>query len=133
MVSLLERFYDPDRGEVLLDGTPLRALNVRWLRRQIGVVMQEPVLFQGSVAQNIASGSWRSSTRESGSDVRPVNVSGSGVCASWGWAAPLYTFRWRKSSRPYEFLGSIPTTAFSTMRSGMRACTRNAEEGEALR
>ena len=56
VVSLLERFYDPDRGEVLLDGTPLRALNVRWLRRQIGVVMQEPVLFHASIAQNIACG-----------------------------------------------------------------------------
>ena len=56
VVSLLERFYDPDRGEVLLDGTPLRALNVRWLRRQIGLVMQEPVLFHASIAQNIACG-----------------------------------------------------------------------------
>ena len=54
VVSLLERFYDPLRGEVLLDGTPLRALNVRWLRRQIGLVMQEPVLFNTSLAQNIA-------------------------------------------------------------------------------
>ena len=56
VVSLLERFYDPVRGEVLLDGTPLRALNVRWLRRQIGLVMQEPVLFNASIAQNIAYG-----------------------------------------------------------------------------
>mgnify|MGYP003331261984 CR=1 FL=1 len=53
VVSLLERFYDPVRGEVLLDGTPLRALNVRWLRRQIGLVMQEPVLFKGTIAENI--------------------------------------------------------------------------------
>ena len=56
VVALLERFYDPLVGEVLLDGTPLRALNVRWLRRQIGLVMQEPVLFHASIAQNIACG-----------------------------------------------------------------------------
>ena len=54
VVSLLERFYDPLRGEVLLDGVPLRSLNVRWLRQQIGLVMQEPVLFNTSIAQNIA-------------------------------------------------------------------------------
>ena len=56
VVALLERFYDPLVGEVLLDGTPLRALNVRWLRRQLGLVMQEPVLFDGTVGENIAYG-----------------------------------------------------------------------------
>merc|ERR1719409_1354235 len=59
----------------------------------------------------------------SGIDVSPPNLSGSGDCASCGWPGPLYTLRWPKSLRPCEFFGSMPTIAFSTMRSGMRACS----------
>ena len=55
-VSLVERFYDPDSGSVTLDGTDLKELNVRWLRQQIGLVGQEPVLFSGTIADNIANG-----------------------------------------------------------------------------
>jgi ABC-type multidrug transport system fused ATPase/permease subunit len=43
VVSLLERFYDPDQGQVLLDGTDVRTLNVRSLRDHLGLVSQEPV------------------------------------------------------------------------------------------
>ena len=49
VVSLVERFYDPLSGAVCLDGVDLRVLNVRWLREQLGLVSQEPVLFSGSV------------------------------------------------------------------------------------
>ena len=56
IISLLERFYDPQSGAVLLDGVDIKTLNVRWLRAQFGLVSQEPVLFQGTVAQNIAYG-----------------------------------------------------------------------------
>jgi ABC-type multidrug transport system fused ATPase/permease subunit len=55
-VLLLERFYDPQSGGVTLDGADLRTLNVRWLREQMGLVSQEPVLFQGTVGENIAHG-----------------------------------------------------------------------------
>ena len=56
IIQLLERFYDPQEGTVLLDGVDIKTLNVRWLRSQIGYVGQEPVLFSGSVADNIAHG-----------------------------------------------------------------------------
>lgn len=56
MTALLERFYDPTAGSVTLDGTDLRELNVRWLRQQIGLVMQEPKLFGKSIKENIAIG-----------------------------------------------------------------------------
>ena len=56
IVQLLLRFYDPQEGAVLLDGKDLRSLNVRWLRSQIGYVGQEPVLFAGTIADNIAYG-----------------------------------------------------------------------------
>ncbi|CAI8032913.1 ATP-dependent translocase ABCB1 [Geodia barretti] len=56
IVSLLERFYDPSKGTMTLDGRDLRDLNIRWLRSQIGIVSQEPVLFDTSVAENIRYG-----------------------------------------------------------------------------
>jgi len=56
IISLIERFYDPHSGMVLLDGTDVRTLSVNWLRSQLGLVGQEPVLFVGSVAGNIKYG-----------------------------------------------------------------------------
>ena len=56
VVSLLERFYDPTAGAVLLDGADLKTLNLKWLRQQIGLVGQEPILFLGSVSDNIGYG-----------------------------------------------------------------------------
>jgi ATP-binding cassette subfamily B (MDR/TAP) protein 1 len=56
IINLLLRFYDPLSGTVTLDGIDIKDLNVRWLRSQIGYVGQEPVLFSGTVAENIAKG-----------------------------------------------------------------------------
>lgn len=53
IVQLIERFYDPDQGEILIDGTPLRDLNLMSYRRQVGYVGQEPVLFNQTIKQNI--------------------------------------------------------------------------------
>eukprot|EP00555_Chaetoceros_dichaeta_P005582 CAMPEP_0198258458 /NCGR_PEP_ID=MMETSP1447-20131203/7876_1 /TAXON_ID=420782 /ORGANISM="Chaetoceros dichaeta, Strain CCMP1751" /LENGTH=1270 /DNA_ID=CAMNT_0043945579 /DNA_START=240 /DNA_END=4052 /DNA_ORIENTATION=- len=55
-VGLIERFYDPKSGSIEFGGVDLRKLNVRWLRDQIGFVGQEPVLFDDTVANNIAYG-----------------------------------------------------------------------------
>ncbi|KAG2186819.1 hypothetical protein INT44_003045 [Umbelopsis vinacea] len=56
-IQLIQRFYDPLEGSVTLDGNDLKDLNVSWLRQHIGVVSQEPVLFNMSVKQNILMGS----------------------------------------------------------------------------
>jgi ATP-binding cassette subfamily B protein len=56
IAALLTRLYDPDGGRVLLDGRDLRDLSPDWLRRQIGVVAQEPILFSSSIADNIRYG-----------------------------------------------------------------------------
>lgn len=56
VAALLARFYDPDAGRVLLDGRDLRECSLAWLRSQIGLVLQETVLFTGNVAENIAYG-----------------------------------------------------------------------------
>uniref|UniRef100_A0A8C9NLD5 ABC-type xenobiotic transporter n=1 Tax=Serinus canaria TaxID=9135 RepID=A0A8C9NLD5_SERCA len=53
-VQLLQRFYDPDQGEV--NGRDIRTLNIKWLRENIGIVSQEPVLFATTIAENIRYG-----------------------------------------------------------------------------
>uniref|UniRef100_A0A3B5MZD7 Bile salt export pump n=1 Tax=Xiphophorus couchianus TaxID=32473 RepID=A0A3B5MZD7_9TELE len=55
-VQLLERFYDPDNGKVLIDGHESTRVNVPFLRSKIGIVSQEPVLFDCSIAENIKYG-----------------------------------------------------------------------------
>uniref|UniRef100_A0AAQ4Q7D6 ATP-binding cassette, sub-family B (MDR/TAP), member 4 n=1 Tax=Gasterosteus aculeatus aculeatus TaxID=481459 RepID=A0AAQ4Q7D6_GASAC len=55
-IQLLERFYDPREGRVLLDNTNAKQLNLQWLRSQIGIVSQEPVLFDCTLGENIAYG-----------------------------------------------------------------------------
>ncbi|KAH9305722.1 hypothetical protein KI387_010126, partial [Taxus chinensis] len=54
--SLIERFYDPQTGYVLLDGVDIKELQLRWLRKQIGMVGQEPVLFATTILENILYG-----------------------------------------------------------------------------
>ncbi len=53
IINLLERFYDPDGGEILLDGMDLRMLDTRRLREQIGLIMQDVFIIPGSVRENI--------------------------------------------------------------------------------
>jgi ATP-binding cassette, subfamily B, bacterial len=63
LVSLITRFYDPTAGAILLDGVDLRDYKLADLRNQFGIVLQEPVLFSTSIAENIAyarpEASWR--------------------------------------------------------------------------
>ena len=56
LVNLICRFYDAVDGQVLIDGVDIRDYDVHWLRRQVGVVLQEPYLFHGTVADNIRYG-----------------------------------------------------------------------------
>ncbi|MDH0335509.1 ABC transporter ATP-binding protein [Metapseudomonas otitidis] len=54
LIDLLQRFYDPDQGRILLDGVDLRELDLLALRRRIAVVSQDIVLFRGTLAENLA-------------------------------------------------------------------------------
>ena len=63
-VQLIERFYDPLSGRVLLDGVDIKELGLLWLRRNIGLVGQEPVLFSGTIFENIARGKQGASREE---------------------------------------------------------------------
>ncbi|CAF1381463.1 unnamed protein product, partial [Rotaria sordida] len=56
VIQLLERFYDVTSGQLLLDGIDIRQLNLHWVRSQLGLVSQEPILFDITIAENIAYG-----------------------------------------------------------------------------
>jgi ATP-binding cassette subfamily B protein len=56
LISLLLRFYDIQRGKILLDGIDIRAINIQDLRRQFGIVLQDPFLFTGTIESNVRLG-----------------------------------------------------------------------------
>ena len=56
VISLLQRFYDPNSGLITLDGLEIQKLNVKWLREQMGLVSQDPILFNDTIRANIAYG-----------------------------------------------------------------------------
>uniref|UniRef100_A0A3B4DH40 ATP-binding cassette sub-family B member 5 n=1 Tax=Pygocentrus nattereri TaxID=42514 RepID=A0A3B4DH40_PYGNA len=73
-IQLLQRFYDPDAGEVTLDGRDIRSLNVRWLRENMGIVSQEPVLFGTTIAENIRYGREDATEEDIEQAVREANA-----------------------------------------------------------
>ena len=74
IANLIPRFYDPDRGRILLDGCDLRTVPLSFLRRQVSVVLQEPVLFQATVWENIAYGRSGAGREEAIAAARAVGV-----------------------------------------------------------
>ncbi|KAF2325016.1 hypothetical protein GH714_022250 [Hevea brasiliensis] len=64
VISLIERFYDPQAGEVLIDGVNLKEFQLKWIREKLGLVSQEPVLFTASIRDNIAYGKDGATTEE---------------------------------------------------------------------
>eukprot|EP00615_Pteridomonas_danica_P006684 CAMPEP_0114342822 /NCGR_PEP_ID=MMETSP0101-20121206/10103_1 /TAXON_ID=38822 ORGANISM="Pteridomonas danica, Strain PT" /NCGR_SAMPLE_ID=MMETSP0101 /ASSEMBLY_ACC=CAM_ASM_000211 /LENGTH=405 /DNA_ID=CAMNT_0001477153 /DNA_START=829 /DNA_END=2046 /DNA_ORIENTATION=- len=76
VISLLERFYDPQQGQVLLDGIDIKELNVQWLRDQISLVSQEPILFATSIMENIRHGKRNASDEEVYEAARMANAEG---------------------------------------------------------
>lgn len=64
VISLLERFYDPDAGEVIVDGVNLKEIRLGWFRERVGLVSQEPVLFATTIRENILYGKTNASDSE---------------------------------------------------------------------
>jgi len=56
LIGLMERFYDPIEGVISFDGIDLKELDIKQLRQQIGLVSQEPLLFSGTIEENISYG-----------------------------------------------------------------------------
>jgi ATP-binding cassette subfamily B protein len=74
LVSLIPRFYDPNEGRILLDGTDIRRLTLRSLRDQVSIVLQEPLLFSGSIADNIRYGRLDASMDDIASAAKAANA-----------------------------------------------------------
>lgn len=74
LVSLLTRFYDPDAGQILLDGEDLRNYKIADLRNQFSIVLQEPVLFSTSIGENIAYGRPGASKKEIAEAAKAANA-----------------------------------------------------------
>ncbi len=64
LINLLPRFYDPDHGSIFVDGVDLRKANLRSLRKQVAVVSQDTVIFDGTILDNIAYGKPHASREE---------------------------------------------------------------------
>ncbi|CAK7345688.1 unnamed protein product [Dovyalis caffra] len=64
VINLLERFYEALRGDIFLDGVDIKTLQPKWLRNQMGLVSQEPVLFATSIKENILFGKEEASMEE---------------------------------------------------------------------
>jgi ATP-binding cassette subfamily B protein/subfamily B ATP-binding cassette protein MsbA len=74
LVSLIPRFYDAQQGRILLDGTDVRRLTLRSLRQQVSIVLQEPLLFSGTIAENIRYGRLEASMDEVIEAARAANA-----------------------------------------------------------
>jgi len=74
VINLILRFYDPYSGSLNIDGVDIKTMNVKWLRQQLGLVGQEPVLFEGTVAENIAHGKLGSTQDEIEEAARAANA-----------------------------------------------------------
>jgi ABC-type multidrug transport system fused ATPase/permease subunit len=74
LASLIPRFYDPEKGRILLDDIDIRRLTLKSLRQQISLVLQEPLLFSGTIAENIAYGRPEASMEEIVEAARAANV-----------------------------------------------------------
>ena len=76
LTSLLLRFYDVQKGRILLDGVDLRELDLEELRRQFGIVLQDPFLFSGTLASNVRLGTERVNEQDIGEALESVNLGG---------------------------------------------------------
>ncbi|KAL7253089.1 hypothetical protein ACSBR1_007580 [Camellia fascicularis] len=74
IISLIERFYDPVAGQVLLDGRDLKLFNLRWLRSHMGLVQQEPIIFSTTIRENIVYARHNASESEMKEAARIANA-----------------------------------------------------------
>ncbi len=73
-VNLLCRFYDVTDGQILIDGVDVREYDLKWLRKHIGIVLQEPYLFHGTIAENILYGNPQATPQQVMNAARAANA-----------------------------------------------------------
>lgn len=76
VINLIERLYDPQAGQVLIDGINVKEFQLKWIRQKTGLVSQEPVLFTGSIKENITYGKDGSTEKEVREAADLANASG---------------------------------------------------------
>lgn len=74
VIGLIQRFYDVEMGTVKVDGVDIRELDLQWYRRQMALVNQEPVLYSGSIRDNIVFGKLDASENEVVEAARAANA-----------------------------------------------------------
>ncbi len=74
MASLIPRFYDSDKGEILIDGKDIRGYKLKYLRENIGIVLQDPFLFAGTIKDNILYGKPDASMEEMEQAAKEANI-----------------------------------------------------------
>ena len=74
MISLIERFYEVESGAILIDNVPLKEYNLEYLRHAIGLVGQEPVLFDATIEENVRFGKWNATREEVEAACRKANA-----------------------------------------------------------
>ncbi|KAL4378860.1 hypothetical protein GQ457_02G011230 [Hibiscus cannabinus] len=89
VIALIERFYDPMAGKVMIDGKDIRRFNLKSLRLKIGLVQQEPVLFATSIFDNIAYGKEGATETEVTEAARAANVHGFVSALPDGYKTPV--------------------------------------------
>lgn len=123
IIALLERFYDPQQGRILVDGTDIRGIPVRQLRRRLALVSQMPVLMSGTVSENVMYGQEGADTGEErvgAGDAEPLavvptgaEVPADGVAAQSTFAAASIAAQPRirsalQSANALDFIQSLP-------------------------
>jgi len=74
VISLLQRFYNPNKGMILFDGHDIKMLDIKWFRSRMGLVSQEPVLFATSIKENILFGNQKASMDQIVSAAKAANA-----------------------------------------------------------
>lgn len=74
VIALIQRFYDADRGSLKIDGMDIRLLDIGWYRRQMALVSQEPVIYSGTIHENILFGKLDASENEVVEAARVANA-----------------------------------------------------------
>jgi ABC-type multidrug transport system fused ATPase/permease subunit len=89
LVSLVPRFYDPYEGRILLDGRDVASLTLKSLRRHVSIVLQEPLLFSSTIAENIRYGRLDATTAEIVAAAKAANVHDFVTALPQGYDTPL--------------------------------------------
>ncbi|MBI3076588.1 MAG: ABC transporter ATP-binding protein [Deltaproteobacteria bacterium] len=108
IMNLLSRFYPPERGEILIDGVDLREFSLTALRRRVGLVLQDPFIFAGTVRENILLGEdGRDAARglEIAGDGEATGGSGDGEEAGDG---EMLLLRAARLAQAHEFVARLP-------------------------